>query len=135
MTPGGKMKIPNPYCTSAKDAQSYSSVSIVYSCKCTCSSRDKLYRKRRFTTLIWPFGTNENSETILHIYKTYPIISQSIFCLFYEIKTEFQCQELHQKRHFWAYIWPIVQKWEFLNLLAHMQDMFNQILKYILAMT
>ena len=56
MTPGGKMKIPNPYCTSARDAQSYPSVSIVYSCKCTCSSRDNLYRKRRFTTLIWSLG-------------------------------------------------------------------------------
>ena len=47
MTPGGKMKIPNPYCTSARHAYSYPRVPIVYSWKCRCirSSNDKLCQK------------------------------------------------------------------------------------------
>ena len=45
MTPGGKMKIPNPYCKSARHTHSYPRVSIVYSWKCRCTSTDKLYRK------------------------------------------------------------------------------------------
>ena len=43
---GGKMKNPVPYCTSAKYAQSYLTVSIVYSWKCRCNSSNKLYRKK-----------------------------------------------------------------------------------------
>ena len=46
MTPAGKMKIPNPYCTSTRHAQSYPRVPIVYFWKCRCSSSDKLYRKQ-----------------------------------------------------------------------------------------
>ena len=46
MTPGGKMKIPNPYCTSTRHDQSYPRVSIVCFRKCRCSSSDKLYRKK-----------------------------------------------------------------------------------------
>ena len=42
----GKMKMPNPYCKSARHAHSYPGVSIVYSWKCRCTSTDKLYRKR-----------------------------------------------------------------------------------------
>ena len=45
MIPGGKMKIPKPYCTSARYAKSYPGVSIVYSWKCWWSSIDNLYRK------------------------------------------------------------------------------------------
>ena len=44
--PRGKMQIPNPYCTSAKHAQSYPKVSIVFSWTCICSLIDKLYRKK-----------------------------------------------------------------------------------------
>ena len=46
MTPAGKMKIPNPYCTSKRHAQSYPRVSIVYFWKFRCSSSDKVYRKQ-----------------------------------------------------------------------------------------
>ena len=54
MTQGGKIKIPNPYCTSARLAQSYPRVLIINSWTCRCSSSDNLYRKkeRRFSTLI-----------------------------------------------------------------------------------
>ena len=45
MIPGGKMKIPKPYCTSAWYPKSYPRVSIVYSWKCWWSSSDNHYRK------------------------------------------------------------------------------------------
>ena len=46
MTPGGKMKIPNPYCTSTRHVQSYPRVLIIYFWKCRCSLSDKLHRKK-----------------------------------------------------------------------------------------
>ena len=80
MTPGGKMKIPNPYFTSLRHAQSYLRVSIISFWKCRCSSSDKLYIKKKssFSILIWPLGI----------------------------------------------------KWKFRNLIAHLQDMANHLLKY-----
>ena len=39
-----------------------------------------------FSTLFWPRGIKEkNPETLLHIYKTHPMISQSIICLLFEM--------------------------------------------------
>ena len=80
MTPGGKMKIPNPYFTSIRHAQSYLRVSIISFWKCRLSSSDKLYIKKKssFSTLIWPLGI----------------------------------------------------KWKFRNLIAHLQDMANNLLEY-----
>ena len=49
--PRGKMQIPNPYCTSAKHAQSYPSISIVYTWKCRCSWSDKLDRTKEISFL------------------------------------------------------------------------------------
>ena len=119
MTSGGKMKIPNTYCTSARHAKSHSKASIVCSWKCRCSSSDKLYRKRKchVLTLIWPLGMkwkfwNLNGhlkDIFSHILEYHLSILSNVI--------EFQWQQLNQKRHFWFSVDPWGKNENFKTLL------------------
>ena len=68
-----KMKIPKPC---YKEHQTISRVLFVYSMKCRQSSSDNNFTINIICwPLIDPWGKNENSKTLLHISKTYPIRS------------------------------------------------------------
>ena len=51
LTPGDKMKIPKPYCTSTRHSQSNQRVSIVYYMKCRQNSSDNNFTKN---VIFWP---------------------------------------------------------------------------------
>ena len=95
------MKIPNPYCTSARHAQSYPRISSVYSWKCRCTSSDKLFD---FRPSFEHSGKNRNSETLLNIYKTFPINPRVSFV--YSLKYRVPVTTALQKRHFLFWIDP-----------------------------
>ena len=106
MTPGGKIKIPNPYCTSTRHDQSYPRVSIVCFWKCRCSSSDKLYRKKEksFFDPLWPLGIKWKFQNLIAHLQDFTE---------YYLPILWNVQQVHQKHHLFALKWPLEQKWKF----------------------
>ena len=120
------------YWASTRTVQSHPSISFVYYSQ-NMYMELKLQvseKQHNFFTLIWPRDKNENSKTLLHIYKIYSIISWSINCLLFEMLMELKWQALNDRKHCSTLIWP---KCKFRILTAHLQDMPNHILAYQLS--
>ena len=84
MTIGRTMKIPNTCCSSERHVQSLLRASIVYSWKCRCTSSNKQGKRNVvFRPSFDHSRKNENSSTLLHIYKTYQIIVVSEHTLYF----------------------------------------------------
>ena len=115
LIPVGKMKISNPYCTSARHAQSYPKVSSVFSWQCRCTSSDKLFlkkKKRRFSILIWPLGIKNG---ILKPYRTstrhFQSYSRVSFTFSLKCKQS-SSDNSFTKTSFFVLNWPLGQKWK-----------------------
>ena len=87
-----KKIIQKPYFSSTRQTQSYARLSFVCFLKCIWSSSDKPYmtEKGHFSTSYEPRQQNKNSESLQHICKTCPIISQSVKCLLLTMQMYFK---------------------------------------------
>ena len=123
-------EIPNLYCKAARNIKSYPRVSIVYCWKCSCSSSDKSYRKKEtsFFSSHWPFGTTWKFRNFIAYLQDLPYYILEHYFSPPELKTEYQWQQLHPNRHFLVLNSPQGKKTQ--NLIAHMQNMLNQIVEY-----
>ena len=103
--PLGKIKIPNPYCISARHAKSYSSVSIMSTPEKLDAVQVANFTGKRNVVFQPPFDLswkNENSETLLQGIDHF----QSIICLFYEMKSS-------SDNNFTINVicWPLMDPW------------------------
>ena len=114
----------------------YPRVSIVYSWKCRCSLSDRHYRKREtiLLTLIWPLGIKWKFRNVIAHLQDLPYE-----LLKYHLSTLWNADSVlvttpSQIIHILA-LRALGQKWKIKNLIAHLQDIPNQILKYDLTNT
>ena len=135
MTPGDKMKIPYPYCT---PAYSNFRVSIVYSWKCRSSSSDKLYRKIE-TSFFDPNLIHQDKTKIPKPYCTSTRHTQSYtrvsFAYFMKCRQSSNNKNCTKNIIFGPIFDPWAKNENSKNLIAHLQDIPNQVLEYNFAMT
>ena len=137
MTPVDKMKIPYPYCKFARHAQSYIRVSIVYSWKWVWNQVTNFTEKKEtsFSTLIWYIKIKWKFRNLIaHLQDKPNHIQEYHLSILWNVDRVPMTRTSPEMSFFGPY-WPLGQKWKFQNLIAHLQDILNQILEYNLAMT
>ena len=110
--PLGKIKIPNPYCISARHAKSYSSVSIMSTPEKLDAVQVANFTGKRNVVFQPPFDPSWKNENPKPCYKEHPTISRVVFVYSMKCRQSSSDNNFTKNIIFWLFIDPWGKKYE-----------------------